>query len=79
MNFELIKSLQRLASTMAGESSLAASERMSIGSKLKESKLSATSFGTLDNSHSSRHLHAKLHKIKSESEFKSYNEAKKLQ
>jgi hypothetical protein len=31
---------------MAGDS-LAASERMSIGSKLKESKMSATSFGTL--------------------------------
>lgn len=65
---------------MAGESSLAASERISIGSKLKESKLSTTSFGTFDNSNSSRHhSRPQLHKIKSESEFKAYIEAQKLQ
>ena len=56
MNSELIKSLQRLASTIAGESMLSVSERVSISSKLKESKMSATSFGTLNNSgsHNSR-------------------------
>jgi len=32
---------------MAGESSLTASERMSISNQLKESKMSATSFGTI--------------------------------
>jgi hypothetical protein len=47
MNFELLKSLQKLASTMAGESSLTTSERMSISNQLKESKMSATSFGTI--------------------------------
>lgn len=52
VNSELIKSLQKLASTMAGESSLAGSERISIGSKLKESKMSTTSFSTIGFDHS---------------------------
>lgn len=53
---------------MAGESSLAASERISLGSKLKESKMSATSFGTIgfENSNGSRNSNNKLHKIRSE-------------
>lgn len=51
-NSELLKSLQRLASTRAGESSLAGSERVSLGSKLKESKMSA--FSGFENSTNSR-------------------------
>lgn len=73
MNFELIKSLQKLASTKAGESCLSASERISLGSKLKESKMSATSFGTIagfDNSHGSTNKKHTLNKIKSEAQFK---------
>lgn len=66
---------------MAGESSLAASERMSIGNQLKESKMSATSFGTIgfeSSGCSQKNSKQKLQKIKSESEFKSYVEAMKL-
>jgi len=75
MNFELIKSLQKLASTMAGESILSASERISISSKLKESKMSATSFGTLDHSGGSRNSqNSTLQKIKSEAHFKEIND-----
>ena len=40
---ELMRSMQRMASTRAGESSLAVSERVSLGSKLKESKMSGYS------------------------------------
>lgn len=35
-----------MASTRAGESSLGASDRVSMGSKLKESKISAVSFNS---------------------------------
>ncbi len=68
MNSELIRSLQKLASTMAGESNLSASERISISSKLKDSKMSATSFGTIgfDNSGGSRNEKYTMTKIKSE-------------
>ena len=45
---ELLKSLQWIGSTHAGESSLAGSERQSLGfSKLKDSKMSATTFNCL--------------------------------
>ena len=47
---ELMRSMLRLASTRAGESSLGASERISLGSKLKESKMSAASFSGYDSS-----------------------------
>ena len=51
---------------MAGESSMAASERISIGSKLKESKMSATSFGTIGFDNSGGPRKNTLHKIKSQ-------------
>ena len=44
-NPDLIKSIQRMASTRAGDS-LNISERVSIGSKLKESKNSVGTFST---------------------------------
>ena len=44
-NPDLIRSLQKMASTR-GESSVNFSERISIGSKLKESKNSAASMST---------------------------------
>lgn len=64
---------------MAGESSLAASERMSIGSKLKESKMSAVSFNTIgfenssqntSNNKNSRNAKNMLNRFKSTSEFR---------
>eukprot|EP00347_Sterkiella_histriomuscorum_P017394 403349549 len=80
MNYELVKSLQKLASTMAGESYLTVSERLSMGNQLKESKMSSNSFGAfgLESSGLSKQSRAKLTKMKSEQEFKTYAEAMKL-
>ncbi len=59
---------------MTGDSSLVASERLSINSKLKESKVSVTSFGTFqfDNSNGSKtNPHkSKLQEYKSEAKIK---------
>lgn len=77
-NNELLRSLQRLASTRGGESSLAGSERVSLGSKLKESKMSAVSFSGFDNSGGSNsHQKHTLHKFKSDPEFLTMEEAQK--
>ena len=82
---ELLKSLQKLASTMAGESSLAVSERMSIGSKLKESKMSAVSFstngydGSSNKSKNSRTTQNAINKFKFTSDFKGYNDIQRVQ
>jgi hypothetical protein len=81
---DLIKSLQKLASTMAGESSLAVSERMSIGSKLKESKMSAVSFntngydGSSNKSKNSRNHQKAINKFKFTSEFKASNDIQRI-
>ena len=66
---------------MAGESCLTISERLSMGNQLKESKMSATSFGTfggLESSGPKRQCKTRLTKMKSEQEFKSYAEALRL-
>jgi hypothetical protein len=41
---EFMKSIQKFASTKAGESSIATSERVSINSKYRESKMSSESY-----------------------------------
>lgn len=84
-NTDLIRSLQKIASaTRIGENSLFTSERVSIGSKLKESKMSAASMSTngYESSVNSRGQKtgslSSLQKLANNSEFKN-EESKTLQ
>ena len=70
---------------MAGESSLGISERLSLGSKLKESKMSTVSFnsngfdGSSNKSKNSRHTQNAINKFKFTSEFKGCNDIHRVQ
>ena len=73
---ELLRSMQRMASTIAGESSLAVSERVSLGSKLKESKMSG--YSGYDSGGQRSNNKQTLHKFKSDPELMTTEAAQKL-